>query len=166
MIVEGEPGDQQAKRKHGQPPVAERAISPCQLCRLILTGSKTLRIFFARQFDARRSFRSLDIHTSKYTQKSHAKTRFALWKRTGLKFMWGKLIFVCSGLYTLRAVGRASHRQTRLNPVGHNPLLKERRRQSMETLNPMLAAAFYVVGTAYYAVALWLMLDDRRKNRH
>ncbi len=36
----------------------------------------------------------------------------------------------------------------------------------METLNPMLAAAFYVVGTAYYAVALWLMLDDRRKNRH
>ncbi len=36
----------------------------------------------------------------------------------------------------------------------------------METVNHVLAAAFYVVGTAYYAVALWLMLSDRCKNRH
>ena len=36
----------------------------------------------------------------------------------------------------------------------------------METLNHVLAAAFYAVGTAYYAVALWLMLADRRKSRH
>ena len=36
----------------------------------------------------------------------------------------------------------------------------------METMNHVLAAVFYAVGTAYYAVALWLLLSDRLKNRH
>ena len=36
----------------------------------------------------------------------------------------------------------------------------------MEFMVHVFAAVFYVVGTTYYAVALWLMLDERRKNRH
>ncbi len=36
----------------------------------------------------------------------------------------------------------------------------------MGRLVHVFAAVFYVVGTTYYMVALWLMLDERRKNRH